>query len=343
MSQHALEYRRPKWGRGMITADDARFLQALILEYRPQVAIEIGVASGCSSAAILDAMSQCRDDADPIWLYAFDVAERCYFDSSHPTGAAVAELTPWNEPHYHFTVGDVLLAREHLTGMNAPFAFIDANHLHPWATADLIGLLPCLAPRAWVALHDIRLPLIERRKNSRGQGARHLFDAWPGEKRQGGSDDNIGAIRLPTDLRAVPAMLRQSLQQPWEVALPEAVCAALSIVPRPVAVVPKPQALRLIASAAAQERPLYVCGTGQAGRALAGELRRRELSIAGFAGRDPIERGAVIDGLPVQSRQALSRAGQPRPFMAVSGLYAAEIDAELASAGWVRGTDYVVL
>lgn len=288
-------------------------------------------------------MSRCRDASDGVWLHAFDVAERCYFDPSRPTGAAVAELTPWNLPHYRFTVGDVLLARQRLTGLCAPFAFIDANHLHPWATADLLGLLPCLAPQAWVALHDIRLPLIERRQSSKGHGPRHLFDTWPGKKLQGGSDDNIGAIQLPVDLRDVPAILQRSFQQSWEVELPEEMCASLSITPRPVAVVPKPQALRILATAAAHERPVYVCGTGQAGRALAGELRRRDLAIAGFVDRDPVKQGSIVDGLPVESRQALSRAREPRPFMAVSGVFAADIDAELASGGWVRGEDYVVL
>ncbi len=341
--QIAFEYRRPKWGRGMITVDDARFLHELIVTIRPHVAIELGVASGCSSAAILEAIRACRQNSDGVWLHAFDIADRCYFDPSRPTGAAVAELTPWNLPHYKFSVGDVLLARRLLTGLGAPFAFIDGNHLHPWATADLLGLLPSLAPGAWVALHDIRLPLIEGRQGARGHGPRHLFDIWPGKKLQGGSNDNIGAIQLPADLGEVPAILQRALQPSWEVALPEDVCSALSIVARPVTVIPKPQALRLLARAAAHERPVYVCGIGQAGRALAGELRRRDVLVAGFVDRDPAKQGSTVDGLPVESRQALSRAREPRPFFAMSGMFAAEIDAELAAGGWVRGADYVVL
>ena len=184
-TQSRFVYRRPKWGRGMITEDDARFLHDLILEVRPSVAIELGVASGCSSAVILEAMRQGAAPARGTWLHAFDISERCYFDPSHATGDAVAELTPWNAPHYVFTAGDVLLARERLAGLNAPFAFIDANHLHPWATADLLGLLPALAPGSWVALHDIRLPFVPGRTDPRGHGARHLFEAWPGEKRHG--------------------------------------------------------------------------------------------------------------------------------------------------------------
>src|SRR5262245_17435611 len=36
-------YSRPTWGRGMITEDDARFLHDLVLEIRPDVAVEVGV------------------------------------------------------------------------------------------------------------------------------------------------------------------------------------------------------------------------------------------------------------------------------------------------------------
>jgi predicted O-methyltransferase YrrM len=328
----------------MVPAEDARFLHDLIVEVRPQVVVECGVASGCSSVAILDAMAKCRDDrlADGVWLHAFDIAETCYFNRAYTTGAAVAELTPQHLPRFRLTVGDALCAGRRLAGLDAPFAFIDANHLHPWATADLLALLPALAPGAWVALHDIRLPLLGRH-DFRGHGPRYLFDSWTGEKRQGGTDRNIGAVRLPDDLREVPTRLAPVLQRCWEVELPGEVCEALQIVPRPVHVVPRRQALRELVRAAGRERPLYVCGTGQAGRTLAGELRRRGLAVAGFADGDPLKDGAVIDGVPVRARRLLSHREVPRPFMAVSGTYAKEIDAELTLLGWLRGEDYVVM
>jgi hypothetical protein len=276
-------------------------------------------------------------------LYAFDVTERCYFDPSHATGDAVAELTPWNAPHYRFATGDALLARERLAGLNAPFAFIDANHLHPWATVDLLGLLPAMAPAAWVALHDIRLPFVPGRTDTRGHGPRHLFETWPGEKRQGGSDDNIGAIRLPHNLDDVTAIVQASLRRAWEVTLPDALCAALGIKPQPTGVVPKPEALRIVTKAVARQRPLFVCGSGQAARALAGELQRRGLRVTGFADRDPAKYGHLIDGLRVESRSALSLESDPKPFLALTGMFVTEIDDELTLNGWRRGKDFVVV
>jgi cephalosporin hydroxylase len=326
----------------MVTEDDARFLHELVLELRPEVTVEVGVASGCSSVHILSAMARYRRKVDgEIWLHAFDIAERCYFDESKATGAAVAELTPELRAHYRFTVGNVLLARQMLTGLQAPFAFIDANHLHPWAAADLVGLLPALAPGAWVAVHDIRLPLLERRKGARGHGPRHLFEQWPGEKRQGGTDDNIGAIRLPDSPADVTGWLRRTFSQPWEVTLPQEICAALAITPRPMSMISRREGLRLLQRAARRQRPLYVCGSGQAARALVGEMRHESLEVAAFLDRDVVP-GRELDGLPVRSRAQVSRSESPRPFLAVSGIYAEDIDAELNSDGWIRGEDYVV-
>ncbi len=335
-------YRRPKWGRGMITREDARFLHDLVLEVRPEVAVEIGVASGCSSLQILSAMASYRDRAiGTTWLYAFDIARQCYFDKSRRTGAAVAEFMPELSAHYQLSVGDVMVARRMLTDLHALFAFIDANHFHPWAAADLLGLLPVLTPGAWVAIHDIRPPRVEGRKSHSGHGPGHLFELWPGEKRQGGSGNNIGAIRLPNALTDAERWLRSTLEQPWQVALPDEHCSALGITPRPISVIADLDGLRALQRAARSQRPLYVCGSGQSARALAAEMRREALAVIAFVDRDA-EVGREVDGVPVEPRTGLSRTQSPRPFLAVSGVYASDIDAELSAGGWVRGDDYVV-
>jgi hypothetical protein len=190
-------------------------------------------------------------------------------------------------------------------------------------------------------VHDIRLPLLERRKGTRGHGPRHLFERWPGEKRQGGTDDNIGAIRMPANLADVAGWLGRTLQQPWEVAVPDDVCQALCVAQRPMSVISKRDGLRLLQHAARRQRPLYVCGSGQAARALASEMRSEALDVTAFLDRSA-EPGRELDGLPVESRADVSPRQSPRPVLAVSGVYALDIDAELSSNGWKRGEDYVV-
>jgi len=203
-------YRQPHWCRETLTEDDARFLYDLVLDVRPDVAVEVGVDSGCASVHILSAMATYRQKAlGDVWLHGFDVAEWCDADASKTTGAAVAELTPELRSHYRLMIGDVPMAQRMLTGLHATFASIDGDRLHGWAATDLAGLLPVLVPGAWIALHDIRLSSFER-WNGRGHEIGHLFDQWPGDKRRGGTEGNIGAIRLPENLDDVTRWLSRT-------------------------------------------------------------------------------------------------------------------------------------
>ena len=88
ISRIKLFYRPPNWATGYISDDDAVFLHRLVGEICPETVIEIGVASGCSSAVILNAM----DGVGLGMLYSFDIDTHCYFDRSRPIGAAVAEM-----------------------------------------------------------------------------------------------------------------------------------------------------------------------------------------------------------------------------------------------------------
>jgi hypothetical protein len=337
-------FRRPRWGRGTITDEDARFLHDLVLEMAPPAMVELGVASGCSSAVLLEALAKAvrQETPDGIWLHSFDVMDHCYFDPARPVGAAVAELLPHLLEHWGLTVGDALQARVQLAGRDLPLAFIDANHLHPWAAADLLALLPVLAPGAWVALHDIRLPLLGLPK-SQGHGPLHLFEQWQGPKRSGGTNDNIGAIRLPCDVREARAILEKVLESPWEAELPEATLDALGIGARPVlashSVEKRRRAVLVLRGAVDQSRPVYIWGTGQAGRGLLTFLRKRSLPVQAFVDRDPARQGQVVDGLRVCSPAEVTPAKVPRPFFVFTGTYAEEIAAALETAGWAGG-DY---
>ncbi len=340
-------YRRPRWGRGTITDEDARFLHDLVLELRPPVVVELGVASGCSSVVLLEALAQVQQDAaaEGIWLYSFDVMDRCYFDPSRPVGAAVAQLAPRLLGHWCLTIGDALRARQQLAGIAPQMAFIDANHFHPWPTADLMALMPILAPGAWVALHDIRLPLLGLPK-SNGHGPMHLYEQWPGEKRSGGTDNNIGAIRLFSDNRDIRSILGSMLKKPWETELPAATLASLGIKAQPVLptrlLQRRERALRTVLRANAASRPIYIWGTGQAGRGLLALFRKKRLPVQAFLDRDPAKHGLTVEGLAVLPPDGVTPSSSPRPFIAFSGTFATEIASALAAAGWSQ-SDYIEL
>lgn len=339
----AFSFQRPSWARGAIHEEDARFLHDTILDSRPRSALEIGVASGCSSVVILKAFEATgHGAADGPWLHSFDVAPACYFAPSIPTGAAVAELVPHLLPRFAFVEGDALTARQRLRDQHVDFAFVDGNHYHPWPVADVMALLPVLSPGAWIVLHDINLPNISVR-SLRGYGPEYLYARWPFEKRHGGFGDNVGAIRVPRDLRALAALWPEVLDLPWEAALPDEVCETLGIDPRPVVESERVESLRNVGRAARQSRPIWIWGTGEAGRQLMTWLTERGTPLAGFIDRDPARHGGELAGLPVVSPATVRAQREARPLAVVAGRYRHEIARELVTSGWRRTKDFIVL
>jgi hypothetical protein len=65
--------------------------------------------------------------------------------------------------------------------------------------------------------------------------------------------------------------------------------------------------------------------------------------IAGFVDRDRRKTGTRVEELTVVAPAALDPAAQPRPFVGVASIFAAEIAADLTAGGWISNIDYVVL
>jgi predicted O-methyltransferase YrrM len=226
-------YNPPAWAAGCISMHDAMFLYDLVRGIRPRRMIEVGVASGASSALLLRAMADAGlagSGGEGGVVQSFELHPFCYFDRSKRVGCLVEEQAGdvaglW-ELHVPGTAREAgrLFRKEKVA-----LAFIDADHRHPAPTADLLWLLPALADGAWVALHDIDLPNValshEKRTgekvNWHDRGAKALFDGWPFEKIRGGTvgehsgGTNIGAIRVPAGVTARD--LRHVAIGPWEV------------------------------------------------------------------------------------------------------------------------------
>lgn len=244
-------YDPPEWAVGSISFHDAMFLYDFVRGLKPRRVIEIGVASGGSTAFLLMALADAGvpmlDERGEPTLQSFDLHPWCYFDYAKPVGSAVLEMAK------HLWKG--LRLRTGCTAVDAgriwahepvELAFVDADHRHPGTTADVLGLMPALAPGAWVVLHDIRLPEAARREEERigkqvdwreQHGAEWLFEAWPREKICGGTVNtgmggtNIGAIRMPLAHEApvTAADLRELIARPAEVALRPEVRAVLGL------------------------------------------------------------------------------------------------------------------
>ena len=205
----------PSWASGTISTEDAAFLDAMIDKVRPDHFHEIGVASGTSSALILSTMATYSNPSS-IWLRSYDLIPECYFDSSRNVGDATREMVPGLLDRWQLKVGTTALdVVRDKPAAGRPLYFIDANHIHPWPTLDLIALLPGLRPGDGIVLHDINLPAKTNGKFP-DYGAQWLFETWLGPRLEPDvAIPNIGAIFMPDDVRLVLPSLLLSLSRPW--------------------------------------------------------------------------------------------------------------------------------
>ena len=228
-------YMPPDDARGAVLLDDALFLFDMIQCIRPQRMVELGTASGVSTAVLLKSMAAAhgRDSTSGGWsVPAYDLLPHCYWDETVPIGYATRQMAPElaDRAILHAPGVAADIARDFgPTGAGPlPLMFIDACHKHPYPVGDLLGVLPALAAGAWVILHDINLPArasdYEQRTGEKvhwgEKGAKLLFDGWPFEKVAGcGSVPNIGAIRLPARTPGTefdPSLLAPIIALEWE-------------------------------------------------------------------------------------------------------------------------------
>ncbi len=208
----------PNWVRGAIPSGDAGFLNDMIATHAPTTMVEIGVASGVSSAVLLYALDRLPDIPGGRRLYSCDIHPTCYFDETHATGEAVASMYPQPRTEWILdTNTDTRRLSQTMAPASVDLTFIDANHYHPWPLLDLLHMTVLLRPGAWAILHDTNLPIVA--PDCSVWGAKWLFDAWPFEKIVGtGEARNIGAVKLPDDLARLVPFAAELVQHPWEFA-----------------------------------------------------------------------------------------------------------------------------
>lgn len=225
--------RRPGWASAFISGRDARYLFERAVAAGTPTIVEIGTASGTSSAILCHALETAHSAGSigPDYrLISYDLRSRFHHDRSKPAGAAVQDmLEPSQLEHIEFRNPETSLTlHRHHAADEIEFMFVDANHHHPWPCIDLLATLDLLRPGAEVAFHDINLPVIH--PQFQDWGAKHLFDDLDVEKHADEASDppNIGSIIIPEDKEG----LRQQLiaiatSHEWAVSLPEEISAPL--------------------------------------------------------------------------------------------------------------------
>lgn len=204
---------RERYPFGMLGPPDVYFLAGFASILQPHVAIEIGTASGFSTAILAKMIAlRVEERATPRagrFVHTIDYKERYSEDPTKPIGFGIDLIVPELAQHIGVhRLKDSSLCATLVRPGELSLAFIDGNHGHPWPLTDLIEMLPLLHRAGWIVLHDIDLPARFEAARQAGAvvpefspfGAKYVFDAWPGDKIRGG---NIGAINS----RAKPAQI----------------------------------------------------------------------------------------------------------------------------------------
>jgi hypothetical protein len=335
-------YRPPGWVQGHISLHDAAFVDGMIRELRPECMIEVGVASGCSSAVMLRSLLGLGGDRQ---LHSFDIAAMCYFDTSRPVGSAVNEMGIEADDMWHLYPRNVAAdAAVRLEGMQAALAFVDGDHRHPFPTLDCLALLPVLADDAWIILHDIALA-----RRSRGRfpyvGPQVLYEGWPGEKRSDKEAENIGAIRLPGDRARARDWLLELLNVQWEqfvsddrldrlVNDPEVRSMSTSL----------SEAGRDVATRAKichdNGRAVYVWGSGDPASVCVSRLRAAGVAPGLVVGEHDTDTDERLGGCEVHESDVLTQM-KTKPFVIIATSQSDEAERWLNEQGYVRERDFL--
>jgi predicted O-methyltransferase YrrM len=206
--------KRPGWTVASISDYDASFFAGLIMAVKPKKIVEVGVASGWGSVILLKALSESA--VNDYQYFGVDIAERFFYDSNYATGQAVAEMVPMLQSRYELITGKSIVEVAPNIGKKVDFAFIDAHHMHPWATLDLLSLLPFVNPGSWIALHDLSLCRKEDQEHQ-NRGPKYLFEGWEEDKAHSVQVPTMaGAIRIGDNPAEHLPLLLDILYTPWE-------------------------------------------------------------------------------------------------------------------------------
>jgi predicted O-methyltransferase YrrM len=207
--------KRPDWAVASISEYDAAFLYGAVKELKPVKVLEVGVASGWGSCLIMHALKAAG--VDQFTFYGVDIASRFFYDEKYATGGCVEQMMPELLTQYHLQTDCVIADVIESIGGDIDFAFIDANHMHPWAALDMLAILPFMCSGSYIALHDLSLCRKEDQLH-KNRGPKYLYEGWEEEKAHSVQTPTmIGVIRTGSDPNRMLAVIEDVLYTPWEV------------------------------------------------------------------------------------------------------------------------------
>jgi predicted O-methyltransferase YrrM len=215
---------KPSWVKNEIQILEAEIIGSEIQARKCTAAIEVGVASGFSSAVIYAALSQNADDPK---LFSFDLSRECYFDKERLTGDALREMIGDRNGYVLKTGLTTAEIEDAMVSEQVQFAFIDASHKTPWAALDLLSVSRFLAPKSLIAFHDMDM-IFKKSTRRNNNGSRDIFRCWIGNKYRYDGVTNLGFVVYEGDREALLLSIGASLLCDWDEALPDHLVAKFS-------------------------------------------------------------------------------------------------------------------
>lgn len=210
---------------GAIDGKDIGFIAALIAAEKPKTFVEIGCASGLSTAMIAKLLEQNGEAT----ISSFDLMNHFYADPSKPVGYLLQEIPEHPSVMVSLHTGCTSLdIADHVAG-KIDMCFIDAAHEHPWPLLDTLAVLPLMRPGGIIIHHDLMMypseglyatgPKILIDQLRKEDVIRHWSIAAVAGVRGMKSrsiDGNIYAIRVPQDYRLLGYKICQGFYLGWD-------------------------------------------------------------------------------------------------------------------------------
>ena len=195
--QEYLNKIKKKLNGAILSKIDMQFINGMVRKYKPKKILEVGVASGGSSAIILNAIQNIENSH----LYSIDKLINAFNRKEKETGWIVKEkFSNFMKKWTLFTGGITSNFIEQIGG-DIDLVFIDTIHYSPGEWLDIIQVMPFLKKvNAIVMLHDIKYQFFKRKVFYSSND--HLFTYLKGKKIIPKVPDvipNIGAVLLDND------------------------------------------------------------------------------------------------------------------------------------------------
>lgn len=220
---------------GTITLGDMTFIAIFIEMLKPKKIYEIGVASGFSSAFLLNlGLELDLIQPESIFLHSYDLLylhSKNKNDRDNIIGEVVEKYFPELIRYWDLNINTTSFDIE-LQGSDKESAlfFIDGGHEHPWPLIDIINIFEKTRDdKTWILLHDNRV--IERwYQDSRKyntemltpvRGVEMAFIYWPGQKVSGKNGCyNMCAINLDVSEKMFAEFVKNTVNY-WPNLTPE--------------------------------------------------------------------------------------------------------------------------